>query len=46
VKNSEVLAFGFILMQGEMKTFQNVLKVRQPERETDRQTDRQMHHWG
>lgn len=38
MKNSEVLAFGFVLMQSEMKTFQNVLKARQSEKETDRQT--------
>lgn len=35
MKNSEVLAFGFILMQGEIKTFQHVLKARESTKETD-----------
>ena len=35
MKNSEVLAFGFILMQGEIKTFQHVLKARGSTKETD-----------
>lgn len=35
MKDSEVLAFGFILMQGEIKTFQRVLKARESTKETD-----------
>lgn len=38
MKNPEVLAFSFIPMQSEMKTFQCVSKARQSKKETDRQT--------
>lgn len=35
MKDSEVLAFGFILMQGEIKTLQHVLKARESAKGTD-----------